>query len=119
MKKVLLVGNCNFDGHMIKDYLESNFNVEVVLIDTIENAKKSLENKLDLIMVNRIGELDNKNGLELIDYVKEQKIKTPIMLITNYEDSMNEAIKHGGVMGFGKDNLNSKKTGLTLKKYLK
>jgi len=121
MKKILLVGNCNLDGPRITEMIESNLKAKVVEAKEMDRAKEILTNSsksFNLILVNRIGAFDNKNGLELIDHVKKTNIKTPIMLITNYPDKMKEAIKHGAVKGFGKNEIESKETIDLIKKYL-
>ena len=102
MKKLLCVGNCSFDGPEIKSILENNFDVEVFDIKTIKESLDKLKHeKIDLIMVNRICSFDNHSGLELIDHIKKSKINIPIMMITNYPDKMEEAIKHGAIKGCG------------------
>ena len=70
MKKVLLVGNCNFDAPQIKSVIENNYQAEVKDIKTIDEAKMILENEdIDLVLVNRVGDQDQKNGLDLVDYL--------------------------------------------------
>ena len=112
MKKVLLVGNCDIDHPRIANIIESNFQAEVIRAETIDKAKDLLKDEFDLIIVNRVGAFDGKNSLELVDYVK-----TPIMIITNYEDHMKEAMEHGAVEGFGKS-MSDSEIAEFLKKYL-
>jgi len=70
MKKSLLVGNCNFDGPQIKSVLENNYEVEVRDIKTMDEAKMILDNEtIDLVIINRVGDQDQKNGLDLVDYL--------------------------------------------------
>ncbi len=119
MKKVLLIGHCGYDGGRIERMLKQNFSVEVVQIRTMDDGLKRLKDEeFDLALINRIGDADGKSGLELIKTAKEMGIKTPLMLITNYENYMNEAIKLGAVPGFGKRDINKKETIELLKKYL-
>jgi len=122
MKRVLLVGNCNKDGPAIKGFIEEKFDAEALDIKTIEEAINILEKEqeFDLIAVNRVGAYDSKNGLGLIDHIKEKNIEIPIMLITNFHDKMQEAIEHGAVQGFGKDSIykEDEKAEEVLEKYL-
>jgi len=122
MKKLLCVGNCGFDGPEIKRILENNFDVEVLNIGTIDESLKKMKNeKFDLIIVNRICATDNTPGIKLIDHIKKNKIRIPIMMITNYKDKMDEALKHGAVPGCGKEDIfNFNKKALEIfKRYLK
>ena len=123
MKRVILVGNCHFDGSRIASLIESTFeNTTVARIDTTKQARTILKKdgcKVDLIIINRIGNFDKKNGLGLIDHVQKNCKNVPIMLITNYEDKMKEAMEHSAVQGFGKANLETKKTIALLSKYLR
>ena len=89
VKKVLLVRNCNIDGPHIKEILESKYLVNVFNIKTIAESVDLLEKeKFDLIMVNRICSKDLRNGLDLIKYVKKNKIKIPIMFIYLLQNSI-------------------------------
>ena len=103
MKKSLLVGNCNFDGPQIKSVLENNYEVEVRDIKTMDEAKMILDNEtIDLVLINRVGDQDQKNGLDLVDYLANKGWKPRIILITNYSDKMDEAVLHRALEGFGK-----------------
>lgn len=120
VKKTLVVGNCNYDGPRLVHLIESNFKAKAEEAKTIKKAIKLIKSKkYDLIIVNRIIDGDRQPGLELVDYIKTKKIKTPIMLITNYKNKMSEAIKHGAIKGFSKAKLNDLGTIRLLKKYLK
>jgi DNA-binding response OmpR family regulator len=106
MKKVLLVGNCNFDAPQIKSVIENNYQAEVKDIKTIDEAKMILENEdIDLVLVNRVGDQDQKNGLDLVDYLANKGGKPPIILITNFQEKMDEAVLHGALEGFGKEDI--------------
>jgi len=105
MKKVILVGNCDYDGPQMKSVIEREYDAEVQDIKSMDEAMMIIdEEDLNLILINRIGDLDSRNGLELIDYVVN-KNKGPIILITNYHDKMNEAVEHGALEGFGKEDI--------------
>ncbi|MAG01738.1 response regulator [Candidatus Pacearchaeota archaeon] len=117
-KKVILVGNCDYDGPQIKSFIENNFNADVEDIKTMDGGIAKLDN-VDLVLVNRVGR-DQRNGLELIDYIKNKNVLIPVMLITNYKDKMDEAMEHGAVEGFGKEDLfnDSERVKQVLSEYL-
>ena len=119
-KKGLVVGNCKFDGPNIVNFIKMIVKANAKEAKTIDIAKEILtDKKYDLVTVNRIGNEDNLNGLNLIDWIQNNKKETPIMLITNFSEKMAEAEEHGAVHGFGKSELHSKKTKILLEKYLK
>ncbi|MBR9705217.1 hypothetical protein GOV12_07430 [Candidatus Pacearchaeota archaeon] len=108
MKKVLVVGNCNFDGPRICKFIDSNFSAKSCEAKSIKISKDMIKkDKYDLILVNRVCVGDGNMGLELVDYIKNENMDIPTMIITNYKDKMDEAITHGAVKGFGKEDLDS------------
>lgn len=119
MKKVLVVGHCNYDGPRLVALINENFNAEAAEAKTTDKAIAELEKeKYALVLVNRIGDKDKRNGLELIDWMQKNQKETKIMLITNFPDKMDEAVKHGAVRGFGKQKLEDPDTINLLEKYL-
>lgn len=121
MKKVLLSGNCNVDHPRIQKMLQDHFSVEVDRAMSNDEAVDMLANtQYDLVMVNREGAFDFKKGLDIVDYMqKDEKLRlTPVMLITNYSDHMDEAIEHGAVKGFGKKQIGADVVISNLAKYL-
>lgn len=105
MKTIYLVGNCNKDGPAIKQILKRETSANVLDIKTMDEAESLvLENKnsVDLVLVNRIGEFDHREGLELVDFIKSKQLAIPIILLTNYKDKQEESIDHGACPGFGK-----------------
>ena len=121
MKKVLLSGNCNVDYPRLARFLIDTFDCRISRAKDNEDAKRQLkDDSFDLVMVNRIGAFDSEPGIDIVHYVqKDEKLKsTPVMLITNYPDKMEEAVSAGAVEGFGKDDLRSEKPAQILKKFL-
>ena len=90
MKKVLLVGNCNYDGPKISSILKDMYsNVDVDDIKTIKEAKEYLERgKYDLVLVNRLIDIDKEDGLHLVDHVVKYHKDTPIIMISNLPDAL-------------------------------
>ena len=77
--------------------------------------------KFDLVLVNRKLDQDYSDGLDIIKTIKADAAlaKTPVMLITNYEDQQAGAVAAGAEPGFGKLSLNSPQTLERLGKFLK
>lgn len=100
MKRVLIVGNCDFDDSRLVPLIKEEFEVEVINVKTTSEAENLIDKEqFALIMVNRVGDIDGRMGTELVSYVKG---RAPIMLITDLEDAMQESISLGAVQGFGK-----------------
>ena len=120
MKNVLIVGHCDLDNPQITSLIEKNFSAKVTREKLLKKAIGCLEKQnFDLVIINRIGAFDQEGGLELIkDIKKDGRFKTPLMMITNFKDQMDEAIKCGTVPGYGKDKLYDEETLKLLGKYL-
>ncbi len=119
-RKVLLVGHCGFDNQKIQNMLENNFDVEVAKVQSFEDAEELLEKeKFHLALINRVENFDGQSGLELIKKLgNSRKINAQLMLITDYPDSMKEAMAYGAVKGFGKNAINDIATIENLKSIL-
>ena len=121
-KRVLDVGNCVPDHAAIRSLLERTFAVEVVQTHGSEDTLAELQaGKFDLVLVNRKLDQDYSDGLDIIKTIKADAAlaKTPVMLITNYEDQQAGAVAAGAEPGFGKLSLNSPQTLERLGKFLK
>ncbi|MGR3176483.1 MAG: response regulator [Candidatus Anammoxibacter sp.] len=120
MKNVLVVGHCNLDHPRIVSLLEDNFSAKTTRVKLLKDTKQLLsDGNYALAIINRVGASDQESGIELIkDIKKDGSSETPLMLVTNYEDQMDLAVKNGGVPGFGKDKLFDKETVELLGSYL-
>jgi DNA-binding response OmpR family regulator len=120
MKNVLIIGHCDLDNPQITSLIEKTFSVKTTRLKMLEKAVESLEKQdYDLVIINRIGAFDQESGLELIKAIKQDgRFKMPLMMVTNYKDQMEEAIKCGAVLGYGKDRLHDKDTIELLSQYL-
>lgn len=101
-KHVLSIGNCGYDhGNLVKA-LQKQFNVELDAAATAAEAMEAVAGKTyDLIVVNRLFDLNGDSGIELIKKLKPT-VKSPMMLISNYPEAQEEAMAVGAVKGFGK-----------------
>ncbi len=120
MKNVLVVGHCDLDNPQITSLIEKNFSAKVTREKLLKKTIGCLvKQDYDLVIINRIGAFDQEVGLELIKEIKKDgRFKTPLMMITNFKDQMDEAIKCGAVPGYGKDKLYDEETVELLSKYL-
>lgn len=105
MKKVLSVGQCNPDHNSLFQFLTMNFKCSVVRIDSTEEAMSRLEKEsFDLVMVNRKLDIDYTDGTILIEKMKKSPKfnRIPVMLVSNYPEYQDEAVKLGAIYGIGK-----------------
>ena len=120
MKNVLIIGHCDLDNPQITSLIEKTCSAKATRLKVSKDAVGYLEKQdYDLVIINRIGAFDQESGLELIKSIKlDGRFKMPLMMVTNYKDQMEEAIKCGAVPGYGKDKLHDKDTIEILGKYL-
>ena len=121
MKKVMSVGQCPPDHAAIRNFIESVFDAEIVRIDSTEEALEEMKNSnYDLILVNRKLDIDYTDGTILIEKMQsDDRMKNiPVMLITNFEEYMDEAVKLGGVPGFGKTGIGSSMAVANIEKFI-
>jgi len=110
MKKILNVGHCNYDGPRIKKLFESAFeDITVVEAKTHDDALVQMkkEGPWDIILVNRIFDVDGYEGLKFVSEVKKENSQQKIILISNFKESQEDAEKRGALKGFGKNDLDS------------
>jgi two-component system chemotaxis response regulator CheY len=121
IRKVLDVGQCGPDHWSISNLLLKNFSVDIAQADSFDEAiSMARESSFDLILINRILDADGSPGLDILRVLKSEPATAdvPVMLVSNFEDSQQEAISMGAVRGFGKSELNKPTTVATLSKFL-
>jgi CheY-like chemotaxis protein len=121
MPRVLDVGNCVPDHAAIRGMLEKTFRADVVQADGPSDALAALRKEpFDLVLVNRKLDQDYSDGLEIIKQIKAdgKLANLPCMLITNYPDQQQVAVKAGAEYGFGKKELYAPETHERLAKFL-
>lgn len=119
--RVLSVGQCFADQYAISRTLESRFKVQVTQAGMMDEALERLQQeRFDLVLVNRIFDADRSPGLDLIRRMKaEEGLRdVPVMLVSNYPESQQEAMDAGAELGFGKASLGESEMLETVGKYL-
>ncbi len=120
-KRVLDVGNCVPDHAAIRSLLERTFRAEVAQTHGPEDTLAELRSgAFDLVLINRKLDQDYSDGMNILQAIKADAAlaKTPVMLITNYEDHQAAAVTAGAEPGFGKLSLSSPRTLERLGKFL-
>lgn len=104
-KRVLDVGQCDYDHAKIRAFLEANFAVAIDRAEVPEEALAALRKRqYDLVLVNRKLDSDYSDGVEIIRQMKADAAlaAVPVMLVTNYKDHQAAAVALGAFEGFGK-----------------
>ena len=104
-KRVLSIGQCDVDHSAITWTFRQNFGAKVTAArDAGEALAHLAREKYDLILVNRLLDADHSPGLDVIRQIKATpaSAKTPIMMVSNFENAQQEAVALGAVPGFGK-----------------
>ena len=108
MAKVLSVGQCHADGPAIERAVTARFAAAFIHVDTAAEALEFLrQHRPDLVLVNRLFDLDGASGIEWIRQLRSeaQTADLPVMLVSNYPNYQSEAQALGAVPGFGKNAL--------------
>lgn len=111
--RIALVGHCGFDSGSLSRFAKDIVpEAQVVRV----NDQKSLDKIADkdtLLLVNRV--LDGRftvggSGIEMIESIAKQDDASPTMLISNFEESQQQAEAAGALPGFGKSQVGDKAT---------
>ena len=108
--RVLSVGQCGMDHGSISRFLGQHFDVSIEEADGASQALDKLrDGSFSLVLVNRVFDRDGGEGLSLIREVRQSEATgdVPIMLVSNYPDSQQQAVALGAAPGFGKSELHA------------
>ena len=117
--QIALVGHCGPDSFALQSSVMGFVPGSVILKI---NSKAELDDKigeLSLLLVNRVldGGFDSESGIELIRELGAGA--PPMMLISNFPESLEESVAAGAIMGYGKQKMRSPEAEAALKGALK
>lgn len=115
--KVVLVGHCGPDSHLLKRAVADAVQGAAIVMNTEE---KSLWNSsANLLLINRVldGWYSDDSGLRLIAEAKKRGV--PALLISNYPEAQAAAVAAGGAPGFGKSEARTDKATRAIRGALK
>jgi len=112
--KIALVGHCTPDAFALRSAI-SGFYPEVQ-IETL-NSQSEFESRISeftIHLVNRIldGSFKDESGINLIR--RHASEHPALMLISNYPESLQEALDAGGIQGFGKRDMRGENARIAL-----
>ena len=103
--KVVLVGHCGPDSSFLRLAVNRALpGSTVVSADDAKTLENHLKQGVELLLMNRVLDygFDTDEGVELIRQLRTQHPKMKIMLVSNYEDAQQSAVRAGAMPGFGK-----------------
>ncbi len=112
-KTVLTVGHCSGDHAALSRMLNEHFQVEVRRAAVRDDTLRILRSTpVDVVLMNRILDVDGSEGLALIRELKSSPdlAHIPIMLVSAYAEHQAAAVSAGAEPGFGKDELFDRET---------
>lgn len=111
-RRILSIGQCFADHSSITRTVQKHFDAEVVPAATAAEALAQLRQQtFDLVLVNRVLDADGSSGVDLIkQFKRDETLKVPVMLVSNYEDAQQQAVASGALPGFGKSALSQPRT---------
>jgi two-component system chemotaxis response regulator CheY len=115
------VGQCGFDHGTIAQHMARAFDAEVRGADRFDEAIEAMRaDRFDLVLVNRVSDLDGARGLDLIRRLKAdpELAPVPVMLVSDFASAQSEARDLGALPGFGKAALRSGQADSALKRAL-
>ena len=113
VRRVLDVGQCNLDHGNLTSMLTEKFGAGVERASTGQEAVEAIRaGQFDLVMINRILDVDGASGLDLIAQLKNNAdtATAPTMLVSNFADAQEAAVALGALPGFGKSALTAPET---------
>jgi hypothetical protein len=124
VKHVVLVGHCSPDSSHLTMVLRAAVpSAKITRVVDDAGVERALKDGADLLLVNRAMEHGYSEAIGT-DYIRKlrtlpgaQNVK--MMLISNYPDAQEAAVKEGALPGFGKSNLMTPETKRKLQDALK
>ncbi len=116
---VLSVGQCTADdmrlGHVLNVEADAHMDRASGALDAL---RLIAEKAFDLVLVNRVFDMDGQSGVEFIAELKKGTAAPCVMLISDYADSQAAAREKGAMLGFGKSALGTAEVGQLLRQAL-
>lgn len=121
-KRVLNVGQCVPDHGSISRFLHSHFDVVIEKIDSgPETLDRLRKEACDLVLINRKLDADYSDGTDILRQIKAdaELANVPVMIVSNYKESQENAVAMGAEYGFGKAELGASDVIARLEPFLK
>ncbi|HEX7377898.1 MAG TPA: response regulator [Pirellulales bacterium] len=120
-KRVLDVGQCDFDHGAIGRLVADSFAAAIVRTHHLDDTLARLKSEpFDLVLINRKLDADHSDGLAIVAAIKADAslAATPVMLVSNFPEAQAAAVAAGAAPGFGKAELSLPATREKLRPFL-
>ena len=115
-QRVILVGHCGIDGPRLQQEISSKApDFDVTRINDLEELESAVKEGADLLLVNREPVGFEEEGVDIIRDVHQKYPDQKMMLVSDYPEAQDEAVKAGALPGFGKADIGSTKLVETVK----
>ncbi len=117
-KKVVLVGHCGPDSSYLRMAVSKAIaGATVLMADDDATLGKLVGGGVDLLLFNRQLEFgfSKETGVELIRELRPKFPELKMMLVSNFPEAQQEAIREGALPGFGKREIGSARVADVLK----
>jgi len=109
---IALVGHCGPDGYMLRSAVKYVVNgAEIRMINDSEGLEAAIKDGVTTFLINRV--LDwgfaDRAGVALIKHLREKHPELKLLLISDYPDAQQAALKVGALPGFGKSEVGTTK----------
>jgi DNA-binding NarL/FixJ family response regulator len=105
---VILVGHCGVDGPRLQREISSRIpGTDVIRVNSTADLQRTLNDRADLFLVNREPVGFDEDGLEIIRDIREEHPDAKVMLVSDYPDAQEAAVREGALPGFGKSEMGS------------
>lgn len=111
-KRVVLVGHCGPDSSYLTMAVRSALkDAQVTAADSEAELEGELSAGANLLLLNRVLDYGfaTNSGVELLQILKQKHPNLKAMLVSNYADAQEAAVKAGALPGFGKRDIGSAK----------
>jgi hypothetical protein len=112
VKKVVLVGHCGPDSSYLRIAVSrAGKDVKVLSADDSDELKRLLDGGVDLLLLNRQLDFgfDEHEGIAVIRSVRTKYPAVKTMLVSNYPEAQEAAVRAGALPGFGKRDVSTPK----------
>ena len=116
---VILVGHCGVDGPRLQREISSRIpGTDVVRVNSTADLERTLGDGADLFLVNREPVGFDEDGLDIIRDIRDQHPKAKVMLVSDYPEAQEAAVREGALPGFGKSEMGSESLADTVRQAL-
>jgi two-component system, chemotaxis family, chemotaxis protein CheY len=109
-KRIALIGHCGPDSSYLRMAVgRAGRDIEIVAADDGVDLQRVLDEGVDLLLFNRVLDygFEETEGVELLRKLRNKHPELKMMLVSNYPEAQDAAVKAGALPGFGKREIGS------------